>query len=627
MDWHEYGGYKIPVLTSKSARPAYNISDEEIDKLRNETLFTDDGECMEPGGFRGSPFENRFAYLDDQECRERAEFLEREEASVLHLFRDAGVPVKNQNGLGYCLLGDALIRMADGTDKPIREVRVWDTVFTAEGNLGTVKQLHARQHEGELANVRLWGHTHLRLTPNHSVLTERGYVEAGDLEAGDWVRIPRVTPVNCRVLQTSQHVAKVKAYAGGGRTDETWNNHSVKELPDLIELTHGMGRLVGLYAAEGFSGGPHEVCWAFNINERETLAEEVLTLLRDELGESGNCCENKANGCVVTLCGKQWVAFFKSLCGQYSHAKSFHADVMSGPDEFLEGVLSGWLDGDGSRRRGGLIGATVSKSLAANMFSIANRLGRLPSVVREKPQRNKYAKKRRHVWKVFIPDSDKGSYRAKQDDAALWRKVRSVELEPYSGPVFNIGVEGDNSYIAEGVGVHNCWGYGACSAVEASRLVEGQPYIELSPDSVCAPVKRGRNQGGWASEWLKYAQDHGVAKQSTWRLHDTNYKRYDTPEVNNERRQFVPEEWVDVPSGDMGALRSLLASNRACGMGLMWWGHLVMFGMVAWSDKHGWLYGFRNSHGKGFGLDGWCFCTESVAKHGGGSTVYTVGAE
>lgn len=168
-----------------------------------------------------------------------------------------------------------------------------------------------------------------------------------------------------------------------------------------------------------------------------------------------------------------------------------------------------------------------------------------------------------------------------------------------------------------------CWGYGAASAYEANRLVAGSEYVELNPHSVCSEVKRGRDQGGWANEFLRHAQEAGVVPASHWRAHDRNYRAYDTPEVRAERSKYKPDEWVDIPRGDMPALRSLLASNFGCGMGLMWWGHLVAFLAVTWSDKHGWLYLQRNSHGPRFGWNGYCWHSESSARHGGGSTVMT----
>lgn len=166
-----------------------------------------------------------------------------------------------------------------------------------------------------------------------------------------------------------------------------------------------------------------------------------------------------------------------------------------------------------------------------------------------------------------------------------------------------------------------CWSYGAISCVEANRLAQGLPYLELSPHSVAAGYMKGKDQGGWASWALKWATEHGIVPDSMWPKHSRNHKLWDDPAIAAEAAKFKPQEWVDIPEGNMAAFRSRLVSNQACGVGLMWWGHLVMFGIVDWSDKYGWLYGQRNSHGPQFGWKGWAFHTEASAKHGGGSTV------
>lgn len=167
-----------------------------------------------------------------------------------------------------------------------------------------------------------------------------------------------------------------------------------------------------------------------------------------------------------------------------------------------------------------------------------------------------------------------------------------------------------------------CWSYGAISTVEANYLAQGRDYIELSPHSVAAGYMKGKDRGGWASMALKWSTERGIVPDALWPKHSLNHRLWDDPAIAAEAAKHKPLEWVDIEDGDMEAERSLLASNFACGMGIPWWGHLIMFGIIDWSDKYGWLYGERNSHGRNFGYDGWAFHTEASAKHMGGSTVF-----
>ena len=71
--------------------------------------------------------------------------------------------------------------------KPIEQIALLDQVVTAEGNIGIVTHTMVRgETEGILA-LKLWGNNLLRLTSEHPVLTQKGYVKAGELTAEDFV--------------------------------------------------------------------------------------------------------------------------------------------------------------------------------------------------------------------------------------------------------------------------------------------------------------------------------------------------------------------------------------------------------------------------------------------------------
>jgi hypothetical protein len=192
-----------------------------------------------------------------------------------------------------CLPAGTLIRMADGSQKRIEDVKLLDVVLTAEGNLGRVMQCHVRDHIGEIVTIKAWGHGHLRMTRNHSVLTKRGYVPAGDLTMCDWIAEPRYAPETVKVVQTASHVAgihrRTKNIAGAAAWETRQpvaSDTNYNKIPDFLELSPGVGRIFGLYLAEGFtdsgSTGSHRVIWAFGAHEADTLATDLLKLLKDE---------------------------------------------------------------------------------------------------------------------------------------------------------------------------------------------------------------------------------------------------------------------------------------------------------------------------------------------------------
>jgi hypothetical protein len=224
-------------------------------------------------------------------------------------------------------------------------------------------------------------------------------------------------------------------------------------LPEKVALDAGFGRLIGLFLAEGNCDSGKAV-WTFGLHERETLVAETVGLL-ERYGVVAHIRGLPVhNSCKVIVHGTAWTRLLSSLCGNGAGLKQLHPDLTNGPREFLAEVLSGWLDGDGHLRSDGAReGITISPALALGMYDIAQALGRHPTIVRSEPVMNGHAATRRPRWEITMAP---GRGRCREDAQHVWRKVRELVLEDYVGPVYDLTVEGDHSYVAEGVGVHNC---------------------------------------------------------------------------------------------------------------------------------------------------------------------------
>lgn len=196
-------------------------------------------------------------------------------------------PIWDQGNIGSCFPAGTLIRLADGAEKPIEEMRLLDRVVTAEGNVGDVQAALVRWHDEDLVRIRTWGHNHLRLTAEHPVLTRRGYVPAGELQHTDYIKIVGWMPDRAAAgLATAPHV-RVREQ----RLKVGWREYNsvrggaerrfVHELPEKVTLTSGFGRLVGLFLAEG-SCSAGKAIWTFGSHERDTLVAETARLIRAE---------------------------------------------------------------------------------------------------------------------------------------------------------------------------------------------------------------------------------------------------------------------------------------------------------------------------------------------------------
>jgi len=90
-----------------------------------------------------------------------------------------------------CLSGDTPINLSNGTSKPIEELKVGDKVLTYNEKTFEVESKlikHTMNRSSEIIKIKI-GNKLLKITKNHKVFTDRGWVEAGELIKGDKVLI------------------------------------------------------------------------------------------------------------------------------------------------------------------------------------------------------------------------------------------------------------------------------------------------------------------------------------------------------------------------------------------------------------------------------------------------------
>jgi len=383
-------------------------------------------------------------------------------------------PILDQGTVGSCFPAGTRVRMEDSSERHIEDVRLGERVVTAEGRTGRVVRTMMRDESDGLVRLLLWGHSHLRMTREHPVLTARGYVPASNLVVGDEVALPRYQANLSAQVVTADHVTKashrvVRGNRWQGLPGRQGSDSTAHVLPEKIDLDEKFGRLIGLFLAEG-SCDSGKAVFSFCDDETPTLVAETVRILGD-YGVEANVRQIPVHRtCKVTIHGTAWTRLLASLCGNGAGLKRLHSDLTAGPSVFLAAVLSGWLDGDGCHRKdGSREGVTISGDLAMGMYDIAQSLGHHPVLVRSEPVMNSAAATRQPRWTLSMAP---GQGRCHQDEGHVWRKVRETRFDSFVGPVYDLTVEGDHSYVAEGVGVHNCTGNATCGALGTDPFYE-----------------------------------------------------------------------------------------------------------------------------------------------------------
>lgn len=103
-------------------------------------------------------------------------------------YYDIGLGTKCDGGCSWCVVPDTMVSTLDG-ESPIQDVQIGERVTvlsdSGEKELRAVDQLHVRDYCGDLVVITLENGRELRLTPNHKLMTARGWVCACDVTEAD----------------------------------------------------------------------------------------------------------------------------------------------------------------------------------------------------------------------------------------------------------------------------------------------------------------------------------------------------------------------------------------------------------------------------------------------------------
>jgi hypothetical protein len=279
-----------------------------------------------------------------------------------------------------CIHPDTEIPLKNGFTKCAKDLCIGDTVTTHNGanaQVSTVTKSKPSKLNGNGKAIILkpWGQQPVTLTPNHPVFTQRGWINAENISKDDFVTYPvrKITHnIKSIKLPTFYHRAR-----GGGCIPKG----SGKEIPISQEL----GYFLGYFLAEGSVHTHNERCretaLCSNINEIH-YARKAYAAVKDHVG--------KATERMFKNSFKHNLYIYDAALATYLYNTFGKMEYRTLPDwffdcgtDFLQGVLMGYLSGDGSKSNqiqghyelASITATTISSSIASQIRDIAVSLG------------------------------------------------------------------------------------------------------------------------------------------------------------------------------------------------------------------------------------------------------------
>jgi len=383
-----------------------------------------------------------------------------------------------------CVTEDTLIHTVRGYRR-IDEVKVGDLVLTHKGRYRRVNDVSVRHHRGRMHRINVLGMGSIRITPEHPVyvvpdmVTRRGNVRRVGAEGKQWVEAKDVrrehfTFYPFEAERMCSATDDLSVFSAPGKPSRFPRGRRGHLLPKTVSAD--LFRFLGYYLAEG-SVSKNQVSFCFHRKEKSYI-DDVRRIGAGLFGTVPYERERGGDAYELVFSNVRMAELLHEMGGRYSEGKRLHDTILGFDQELQRQILVGAFRGDGSVARGRLSYGTVSSELARQIKFLLYRQGVLSrisvydavGVTRVWGGRVIQPK---HVARHVRPSStetaavlcseifpglergvNKQSPSRKLKDG-FYGYVRDVEEFDYDGPVWNLEVDEDNTYVTEIGVVHN----------------------------------------------------------------------------------------------------------------------------------------------------------------------------
>ena len=364
-----------------------------------------------------------------------------------------------KNGYMWCFTAGTLV-LTDRGYKTIESLNIGDKVLSAFGDSFN-EIINISSHEADVIDARVYGCLPFSVTPDHPFLAEkrinkwhrnvgyrdRSFYPLSELSLHDAVSVPK-SPV---------------LYEQDLLYDDYWT--------------------LGYYVGDGyFSSGRYKIC----ANDTKAIeVEKHVSARRDNYYDSRTCLEYE-----LYYTGHE--SLFENLqyCGSNAISKAVPPCVLFGSNNAKKAFLDGYLTADGCAAYNTF--NSVSKNLVAGLSRILFDLGIPCSInLQERPEEGRIFDTRKNDYRYF--KQQPVIYNCSMNHNPDQHYRMNIEFDTYNlvpirektevtrrDFVYTIFTNGDHTYTANNIAVHNCdvfydWLFVKCFGAELGREMLCQP--------------------------------------------------------------------------------------------------------------------------------------------------------
>ncbi|MFA5048465.1 MAG: LAGLIDADG family homing endonuclease [Patescibacteria group bacterium] len=463
--------------------------------------------------------------------------------------------------LGEKIQGSSLVTMSDGSLKPISEIEIGDEVITHLGNKKKVIDRFAKptntviEEHLKIYKIHVVGLSEpLIISGKHPVfMTDRSEIicDTPSCKVKKMKLLPdKKRCSNCRKLNVHHDlVPQFKEMNDINVGDIVYSPFNKEEITNS-DFDNNLCYILGYWLAEGcyckYQRKEHTKYSGikFTSYDKQFIDSILIPALKQSFNYEGITYTNKSIGFVIGKdkydhClasgkrnGTKIAEFFMKHCGEYSKSKKLSKTIMFLPPLLQLQLIAGFIDGDGcvDKENGHIILCTSSRDLANQFVIMLRRIGAHTTIskIKANPDKNESEKYRIKIIAneaydlfKFLLKTEKTELLKKTDWCAPrtalyknWQILNIKSIEDITDMfndnfMYDLEVEDDHSYIANGIAVHNCFPYaeldekiGKWSKIVIQNpdyihvkktVLSGEPIISLKPDAVLQRLVMSNN--------------------------------------------------------------------------------------------------------------------------------------
>ncbi|MBI2656674.1 adenosylcobalamin-dependent ribonucleoside-diphosphate reductase [Candidatus Woesearchaeota archaeon] len=393
----------------------------------------------------------------------------------------------NPLGMGSACFHPNQAIMTEKGPKEIKDIKVGDLVLTHKGRFRKVEKVYVRNTDSlyKVSCSKLPKPSML-VTEEHPILSYKDnkiqWLPLNSLKEGDYVALScpkevedveqiKVSDIvkNVNVNEKDECSYKYK----GGKFDAFV--HTTKPVKNTIIVDNDVMKLFGYYLSEGSIADKDCVRFTFSIDE-EAYCQEVTSIMEKKFGISSRIERTNSEA-------RKWLSlrfhstilanFFENILGRGYNKKHIPHWIMKLPQHKQKGLMAGLIRGDGTIFKNSnktnarlvmcnqnVVYAFWQMTMRCGVFAALGKES-MPKLGSTQPYRCTISGEQGLLLinELYGRQETDTGYKPNTFvvNDVIFTKIENILKIEYVGPVYNLEVQEDHSYVANMVSVHNCF--------------------------------------------------------------------------------------------------------------------------------------------------------------------------